>query len=207
VSVDIVIFTILNDRLHVLLVKRQADPFRGMWSLPGGLIGVDESLEEAARRELEEKTGARNIYLEQLYTFDDPRRDPRLRVLTVAYYALVPAETVAVTIADEADAEISWWPVESLVETAFDHHTIVKYAVDRLCNKLDYTPVGVELLPEFFTLSELQRVWEAILGNPVDKRNFRKKMRGRDWLDKAEGTRRNGPHRPAQLYRFVEGEG
>ena len=203
VSVDVVIFTILNEQLHVLLVRRESDPFQGMWALPGGMIRANETLEDAARRQLQQKTGVRDVYLEQLYTFGDPGRDPRMRVFTVAYYALASADTVR-TSEPEEHRGISWWPVEQLVPTAFDHGQIISYALTRLRNKLDYTPVGIELLPEQFTLSELQKVYEAILGNPIDKRNFRKKIRGKDWLAKGEGTRRSGPHRPAQLYRFVE---
>ena len=200
VSVDVVIFTILDETLQVLLVKRETEPFTGMWALPGGMIRSDETLEDAARRQLQQKTGVRDVYLEQLYTFGNPGRDPRMRVFTVAYYALAP-ETAVMT---SESAGIAWWPAHELVPTAFDHGDIIRYSLERLRNKLDYTPVGVELLPQRFTLSELQKVYEAILGKPIDKRNFRKKIRGRDWLVKCEGTRRNGPHRPAQLYGFAE---
>lgn len=202
VSVDVVILTIFDDTLRVLLVKRTHEPFKHMWALPGGFVKVDESLEDAARRQLLEKTGVADIYLEQLYTFGDQDRDPRLRVITVAYYALVPVGTVPSFVQDGGGAAVTWSPVEAHPPLAFDHAAIVAYALSRLRNKLEYTPVGMELLPERFTLSHLQRVYEAITGRAVDKRNFRKKMRGKEWLERAEGTQRDGPHRPAQLFRF-----
>ncbi len=203
VSVDVVILTILDDTLQVLLVKRTHEPFKGMWALPGGFVKIEESLDEAARRQLLEKTGLGDIYLEQLYTFGDPTRDARLRVITVAYYALVPVGAVP-SFPQEGDGSVvAWWPVRAHLALAFDHAKIVSYALLRLRNKLDYTAVGTELLPERFTLSQLQRVYEIIMGKSIDKRNFRKKIRGKEWLERAEGTRRDGPHRPAQLYRFV----
>lgn len=203
VSVDLVVLTILDGKLQVLLVRRRHEPFGDMWALPGGLVRLDESLEAAARRQLLRKTGVSDIYLEQLYTFGDPDRDPRLRVITVAYYALVPVDAVPILKTERTEADIGWWPAEPPMPLAFDHGKIVSYALCRLRNKLDYTPVGIELLPQCFTLSELQRVYEIIMGRTMDKRNFRKKIRGKEWLERAEGTRRDGPHRPAQLYRFV----
>jgi 8-oxo-dGTP diphosphatase len=203
ISVDLVVLTIADDELRALLVKRRNEPFADAWSLPGGRILQHESLEDAARRVLTEKTGISDIYLEQLYTFGEPQRDPRERIITVTYYALVPLDAVTVLHAGLAEQSIGWFPVRPPMELAFDHTQIVDYALDRLRNKLDYTPVGVELLPETFTLSELQRVYEVIVGRTVDKRNFRKKIRGKDWLMRADEVRRDGPHRPAQLYRFA----
>jgi 8-oxo-dGTP diphosphatase len=202
VSVDVVILTIFDDALRVLLVKRTHEPFQDMWALPGGFVRADESLEDAARRQLLEKTGVADIYLEQLYTFGDQGRDPRLRVITVAYYALVPVGMVPPFPQEGGGAVVAWWPVAAQPPLAFDHAGIVVYTLSRLRNKLDYTPVGVELLPERFTLSQLQRVYEMIMGKSVDKRNFRKKIRGKEWLERTEGTQRDGPHRPAQLFRF-----
>jgi 8-oxo-dGTP diphosphatase len=203
ISVDLVVLTILDDVLHVLLVKRRNEPFAGCWSLPGGRVHIQESLEDAARRVLSEKTGISHIFLEQLYTFGEPDRDPRQRIITVAYYALIPVDTTTVLRAGQAEQDIAWSPVPELERLAFDHEMIIETTLQRLRNKLDYTPVGLELLPEQFTLSELQRVYEIILGKAIDKRNFRKKIRGKDWIERTEGFRRDGPHRPAQLYRFV----
>ena len=203
VTVDLVVLTISDGDLKVLLLRRLAEPFAGEWSLPGGLVRLTESLEDAARRVLNEKTGIPGIYLEQLYTFGNPDRDPRGRVITVAYYALVPIDVVPVLQAGRAERDIGWHSVRPKEDIAFDHEDIVERVLTRLQNKLDYTPVGVELLPVRFTLSELQGVYEIILGREVDKRNFRKKIRGKDWLVRAEGVRRDGPHRPAQLYRFA----
>ena len=203
VTVDLVVLTISDGDLKVLLLRRLVEPFAGEWSLPGGLVHLSESLEDAARRVLNEKTGIPGIYLEQLYTFGNPGRDPRGRVITVAYYALVPIDVVPVLHAGRAERDIGWHSVRPKEDIAFDHEDIVEYALTRLQNKLDYTPVGVEFLPVRFTLSELQGVYEIILGREVDKRNFRKKIRGNEWLVRAEGVRRDGPHRPAQLYRFA----
>ncbi|HDS74290.1 MAG TPA: NUDIX hydrolase [Firmicutes bacterium] len=203
ISVDLVVLTILDDALHVLLVKRRNEPFAGCWSLPGGRAHIEESLEDAARRVLNEKTGISRIFLEQLYTFGEPNRDPRQRIITIAYYALIPFDTTTVLHAGHAEQDIAWAPVATLGCLAFDHEMIIEATLQRLRNKLDYTPVGLELLPEKFTLSELQRVYEIILGKTIDKRNFRKKIRGKDWIERTEGFRRDGPHRPAQLYRFV----
>lgn len=202
VTVDLVVLTIEDDELNVLLVRRKNEPFADQWSLPGGLVRMDESLEDAARRVLDLKTGIADIYLEQLYTFGEPNRDPRHRVITVTYYALVPLKTLTVLRTGATELEIGWSSTRPLRSLAFDHETIVNYALNRLQNKLDYMPVGVELLPERFTLSELQKVYEIILGQRIDKRNFRKKILGTEWLQKAEGVLRDGPHRPAQLYRF-----
>ncbi len=206
ISVDLVVLTIVDDSLRVLLVRRRHEPFAGVWSLPGGLIRSRESLEDAARRTLRQKTGVSDIFLEQLYTFGQHDRDPRGRVVTVAYYALVPVDTVTILRADGAEADIGWVPVSPMAPLAFDHERIVDYALERLRNKLDYTPVGIEFLPGRFTLSELQSVYETILGTPLDKRNFRKRMRGKDWLEESDTERRSGPHRPARLYRFVSSD-
>ena len=199
VTVDLVIFTIREHRLHVLLIERGSPPFEGRWALPGGFIREGESLEQAARRELEEETGVRHVYLEQLYTFGDPGRDPRGRVVTVAYYALIAADTSLVASSDARAAR--WWPIAKHPELAFDHDRILAYALERLRNKLEYTTVGFQLLPRRFTLTELQRVYEAILGRPLDKRNFRRKLALLGIL-KPVKERRRERGRPAQLYEF-----
>jgi 8-oxo-dGTP diphosphatase len=200
-TVDVVIFTVKDSALQVLLVKRGVPPFEGQYAIPGGFIRQNESLEEAALRELYEETGVRNVFLEQLYTFGDPRRDPRGRVITVAYYALIASENMSVVAGADA-AEAAWFPVNKLPALAFDHKSILDYALERLRNKLEYTTVGFQLLPEKFTLSTLQSVYEAILERPLDKRNFRRKIALLGILKPLREWQRNG-RRPAQLFRFA----
>jgi len=200
VTVDLVIFTIREHRLEVLLIERALPPFEGRWALPGGFIRDGESLEQAALRELEEETGVRDVYLEQLYTFGDPGRDPRGRVVTVAYYALISADNAHLVASTDARAA-RWWPLAKHPRLAFDHDRILDYAVERLRNKLEYTTVGFQLLPRRFTLTELQRVYEAILGRPLDKRNFRRKLALLGIL-KPVKERRRELGRPALLYEF-----
>lgn len=204
VTVDVVILTMRKRRLEALLIKRKRWPFEGLWAIPGGFVNPDESLEDAARRELEEETDVRDVYLEQLYTFGDPHRDPRTRVITVVYYALIRAETLKVTAGDDA-AEAAWFPVYHLPSLAFDHSNIMAYTMQRLRGKLEYTTIGFQLLAPEFTLSELQEVYEAILDRPLDKRNFRKKVLTTGILEPTSHTRKSGQHRPAALYRFRPG--
>jgi 8-oxo-dGTP diphosphatase len=201
VTVDVVIFTVRDDTLQVLLVRRGVPPFAGRWALPGGFIRARESLEAAARRELEEETGVHDVYLEQLYSFGDPGRDPRGRVVTVAYYALIAADRQTLVAGTDATAA-RWWPAGTPPPLAFDHREILDYAVERLRNKLEYTTVGFQLLPKKFTLTQLQRVYEAILGRALDKRNFRRKMELLDILAPLDEWTQEGRSRPAQLYAF-----
>jgi 8-oxo-dGTP diphosphatase len=201
VTVDIVIFTIHAGTLKVLLVKRGVPPFAGQFAIPGGFVLEDESLEQAALRELREETGVADVYLEQLYSFGDPKRDPRGRVITVAYFALISAGQAPLQAGTDA-AEAAWWPLDRLPPLAFDHDEILTYAVERLRNKLEYTTVGFQLLPAKFTLSELQEVYEAILGKKLDKRNFRRKLALLKILKPVAEYRRGG-RRPARLYQFV----
>jgi 8-oxo-dGTP diphosphatase len=203
-TVDLVIFTIRDDALQVLLVERGAAPFAGRWALPGGFLREGESLEAAALRELEEETGVREVYLEQLYTFGDPERDPRGRVVTVVYYALVAADQQQLSAGTDA-AAARWWPAGAPPPLAFDHRQILDYALERLRNKLEYTTVGFQLLPRKFTLTRLQRVYEAILGRALDKRNFRRKMELLEILTPLDEWVREGPSRPAQLFTFSAG--
>lgn len=210
VTVDLVIFTIADDDLKVLLIRRGLEPYKDCWALPGGFVDINESLEQAAARELQEEVGVTNVYLEQLYTFGAPGRDPRGRVISVAYFALIEAERQRIVAAsDAADAE--WHSVfkqaksakqGKLAKLAFDHKQILDYAVWRLRNKIEWTTVGYELLPKKFTLSELQRVYEIILQKPVDKRNFRKKILAQGQIVELNETRSDGAHRPARLYSF-----
>ncbi len=201
VTVDLVIFTIAEDDLKVLLIRRAQEPFKGRWALPGGFVEIDESLERAAARELKEEVGVRDVYLEQLYTFGDPKRDPRGRVISVSYFALVDAERQRIVAASDA-ADAQWHSVFDPPRLAFDHAKILDYAVWRLRNKIEWTTVGYELLPKKFTLSELQRVYEIILQRPVDKRNFRKKILAQGQIIELNETRSDVAHRPARLYSF-----
>ena len=201
VTVDIVLFTIRERKLHLLVIKRLAKPFDGRYALPGGFVLEPESLDEAAARELREETGVDKVYLEQLYTFGTPDRDPRGRVITVAYYALVPNIEALHAGTDASDA--TWFPVAELPSLAFDHATIVEYACQRLRNKLDYTNVGFELLPRKFTLTELQLVHEAILGESLDKRNFRRRILQKGIVKPTKEWQRTG-RKPAQLYVFSQ---
>jgi 8-oxo-dGTP diphosphatase len=201
VTVDLVIFTVAEDDLKVLLIRRGQEPFKGRWALPGGFVDIEESLERAAARELQEEVGVMNVYLEQLYTFGDPKRDPRGRVISVSYFALVDAERQRIVAASDA-AEAQWRSVFDTPKLAFDHAKILDYAVWRLRNKIEWTTVGYELLPKKFTLSELQRVYEIILQRPVDKRNFRKKIMAQGQVVELNETRTDVAHRPARLYSF-----
>lgn len=201
VTVDLVIFTIAANDLQVLLIRRDVEPFKGQWALPGGFVGIDESLEDAAARELQEEAGVKQVYLEQLFTFGAPPRDPRGRVISVAYFALVDSEQQQVVAGSDA-AAAEWHSVFHPPPLAFDHQQILEYAVWRLRNKLEWTTVGYELLPPKFTLSELQRVYEIILQKPVDKRNFRKKILAQGQLKELPEIRTEGAHRPARLYSF-----
>lgn len=204
VTVDVVIFSLIEEELQVLLVKRKNWPFEGMWAIPGGFVRIKESLEEAAARELAEETGVRDVYMEQLYTFGEPDRDPRTRVITVAYFALVPADAIAQPEAGTDAAATGWFSMEHLPELAFDHRQILDYALERLRYKLEYTMVGFELLPDVFTLSELQHAYELILGEELDKRNFRRKIQGSDILEYTGRKKREGEGRPARLYRYKD---
>ncbi len=205
VTVDIVLFTIVGSELRVLLIKRRDPPFADMWALPGGFVRKGETLREAALRELSEETNVSGVYLEQLYTFGDPGRDPRMWVVTVAYYALVSSDELSIR-ADTDAVDVGWYPVYNLPSLAFDHKQIITCALERLRGKLDYTTLGFELLPEKFTLTELQRVYEAILGREIDKRNFRKKILRMGILRDLEETKMEGIHRPAKLYTFLRSE-
>jgi 8-oxo-dGTP diphosphatase len=198
---DVVIFTLLDDELKVLLVQRWHPPFQGYWSLPGGFVKVDESLEGAARRVLRERGRVSEVYLEQLYTFGKPARDPRARIVTVAYFALVAPEKLAEQ--DRLSGRVAWHPAYKPPPLGFDHDEIIRYALQRLRWKLEYTAVAFQLLPESFTLTELQLAYERILRERLDKRNFRRKVLATGVLEET-GDKRYGEHRPATLYRFSE---
>lgn len=203
VAVDIVIFTIQVRALKVLLIKRRIPPFKDQLAIPGGFVLPDENLDEAALRELREETGVSNVYLEQLYSFGDPKRDPRGRVISIAYFALISADRQLKAGTDASEA--SWWSVHPTPRLAFDHARILRYALDRLRNKLEYTTVGFQLLPSKFTLGELQGVYEAILEKSLDKRNFRRKIAELKILKPLSKEYRSDVGRPAQLFQFVAG--
>jgi 8-oxo-dGTP diphosphatase len=200
-TVDIIIFAVREHRLQVLLVERKEPPFAGQWALPGGFVHIDESIEAAAARELHEETGVQDAYLEQLYTFGEPGRDPRGRVVTVAYFALVPADALIHLSAGGDASRVDWFPADDPPALAFDHAGIIAYALRRLRYKLEYSAVGFQLLPEHFTLSELQSTYEHILGIKLDKRNFRRRILEAGVIE-ATPHQKVGEGRPARLYRY-----
>src|SRR5712672_3169293 len=200
-TVACVVFGFDDGELKILLIERGLEPFKGRWALPGGFVRVDETLDEAARRELVEEAGLKNVFLEQLYTFGAVNRDPRERVVSVAYYALVKLAAHNTKAATDA-ADARWFPISKVPKLAFDHADILATALARLKGKVRYQPIGFELLPPRFTLSQLQHLYEAVLGTDLDKRNFRKKVLSFGLLVPLEETLMAGPHRPAQLFRF-----
>ena len=202
-TVDCVVFGLDEGDLKILLIQRDLEPFAGAWALPGGFVRMDESLEEAARRELEEETGVVKVFLEQLYTFAEPDRDPRERVVTVAYYALVKLSSHRVKAATDA-RNAAWFAVCDLPRLAFDHEAIIETALQRLKGKVRYEPIGFEMLPPMFTLTQLQHLYETILEAPLDKRNFRRKILSMDLLFETEQIEQDVAHRAARLYRFDE---
>ncbi len=198
VTVDCVVFG-LNDReLNVLLIQRDLEPHRGSWALPGGFIKMEEDLGAAARRELEEETSVRDLYLEQLYTFGAPDRDPRERVITVAYMAIVNLIEHPATAATDA-RNAAWFRADDLPKLAFDHAGILAMAMDRLRAKVRYDPIVFEFLPEKFTLREVQNIYEEILGMTLDKRNFRKKLLSTETLARLDEVEMDVAHRAAYL--------
>lgn len=203
-TVDCVVFGLdPHHRLNVMLIQRNLPPFQGNWALPGGFVRMDESLEQAALRELQEETGINQLFLEQLYTFGAVDRDPRERVVTVAYYALVNLKEHQVKAASDA-SDANWFDINALPPLGFDHDRVVDIALHRLKNKVRYEPIGFELLPQKFTLFQLQKLYEAILGQELDKRNFRKKILRMGLLHELDEIQQDVPHRAAKLYEFDE---
>jgi 8-oxo-dGTP diphosphatase len=200
-TVDAVVFGFDEGDLKVLLIQRELAPFAGKWALPGGFVRVGESLEDAVRRELEEETGVGKVYLEQLYTFGDPGRDPREHVVSVAYYGLVKLSDHRVRAATDA-RNVGWFLVSETPSLGFDHDRILETALERLKAKVRYQPVGFELLPPKFTLSQLQHLYEAVLETELDKRNFRKKILAMDVLEELDEVEQDVAHRAARLFRF-----
>jgi len=202
-TTDIVIFTIQQQQLKSLLVKRSGEPYEGKWALPGGFVSMHENLRQCAERELAEETGVSGVYLEQLYTFGDPDRDPRERIITVAYYALIPSDKLQLRAAPDAEA-VAWFAMDDLPKLAFDHDKILRKAKQRLSDKLDYSTIVFQFMPVDFTLSELQDVQQVISEEDVDKRNFRKWVLALDIIKETGKERREGRHRPAKLYRLKD---
>lgn len=200
-TVDCVVFGLDEEDLKVLLIQRGLPPFEGRWALPGGFVHLDETLEDAARRELREETGLEKVYLEQLYTIGDIDRDPRERIVTVAYYALVKLSDHRVQAATDA-RQAAWFAIDDLPHLAFDHDKILAMAHERLRGKVRYQPIGFELLPNKFALRQLQHLYEVILDRPLDKRNFRKKILAMDILIESDEIETDVAHRAARLYRF-----
>lgn len=200
-TVDCVVFGLDKEDLKILLIQRDGEPFQGEWAIPGGFVEMDETPEEAAMRELQEETGVVDVFLEQLYTFGTVDRDPRERVVSVAHYALVNIEGREIK-ADSDARNVAWFSLCDVPKLAFDHEEILQVAIDRLRGKVIYQPIGFELLPEKFTLTQLQKLYEIILEKRIDKRNFRKKILKMDILIELDEVQQGVSHRAARLYSF-----
>ena len=200
-TADCVVFGLDDEYLKVLLIQRAYEPFAGKWAFPGGFAIVGESLEDTARRELVEETGLKNLFLEQLFTFSAPDRDPREHVVTVAYYALVNLHEHSVHASTDAK-NAGWFDINNVPDLAFDHDQILQVAYERLQGKIRYQPIGFELLPEKFSLRQFQNMYEKILGRRLDKRNFRKKVQGMGIIEELDEIETDVAHRAARLYRF-----
>ncbi len=198
---DCVIFGFDGGELKLLLIEREKEPFKNRWALPGGFVFLDETTEECAKRILQEKAGLKNVFIEQLYTFSEVDRDPRERIVSVTYYALVDKQHYEL-IAGRDTLKVEWFALSELPKLAFDHTKIVKLAIQRLKGKISYRPIGFELLNEKFTLSQLQALYEAILEQPIDKRNFRKKILGMGLLKALNEKEKNVAHKAARYYSF-----
>ncbi len=200
VAVDVAVFTVQAGQLDLLLLRMKRAPFEGKWALPGGRIGMEETVEQAAVRELQEKTGLSDVFLEQLSTFSAPERDPGGRCISVAHLALIPA-TAQLRTTDKYSG-IGWFAAERLPPLAFDHRTICAAALRRLRAKLEFTNVAYSLLPPEFTLGELQRLYEVILSRPLDPRNFQRRIQSIGLVEETGRMRTGEAHRPARLFRF-----
>lgn len=194
VAVDLVLFTILDNQLQVLLTRRQAHPFAGELALPGVFVGMQETLDEAAQRALYQKTGLHDIYFEQLYTWGAIDRDPRMRIISVSYYALIPESQIQLS---EHDAK--FYSVSEIRTLAFDHQKIISYGRERIRNKVNYTDIAFSLVPEEFTLPQLQKIYEILLGQELYKANFRKKIA--DQIEPTDKMLSGNRHRPSRIYR------
>ena len=201
VAVDAVVFGYDAKQLSVLLIKRGVEPFKDSWALPGGLVMDNECLETAVTRELKEETGVQIDYLEQLYTFGKPGRDPRNRVISVSYFGLVRPNHFTIQAATDAK-EVQWFPVKELPDLAFDHETILNIAKERLKAKLQYQPIGFDLLNKEFPFSDLENLYTTILDHKIDRRNFRKKILSFEIVEETDKIHQKGSGRPAKLFKF-----
>jgi len=196
VAVDLVLFTVIKDSLHVLLTNRTQYPYIGRPALPGVFVRMEETLDEAAQRALYQKTGLHDIYFEQLYTWGGIDRDPRMRIISVSYYALVPESQIPET------EQKKFFPAEEILtrqDIAFDHKEIIAYGRERIRNKVNYTDIAFSLVPEEFTLPQLQKIYEILLGQKLYKANFRKKIA--DKIQPTEKLTSGNKHRPSRIYR------
>lgn len=203
IATDVVIFTVKDNKLQILLIKMKKKPYTGLWAAPGGLVKPSESVDSAAKKQLYIKTGLKDVYLEQLYTFGKINRDPFGRVVSVAYFALIPNANIKLKTTQEY-ADVQWFTIDKLPKLAYDHDEIIRIAVERLKAKLTYTNIIYSLLPRKFSLSELQKVYEIILDKKLDKRNFRRKFLSLKLIRKTGEERRVGANRPAELYEFTK---
>lgn len=200
-SVDAAVFGYEEGNISVLLIKRKYEPFKGQWAIAGGFVETDETLEEAVQRELQEETGVKINYLEQLYTFGNPERDPRGRVVSIAYFGLVRPNTFKIFASTDA-ADVKWFNINELPELSFDHKEILEMAIKRLQGKITYEPIGFELLDKKFPFSDLEKLYTTLLGREIDRRNFRKKIVGLNVLDELDEKVSKGSGRPANLFQF-----
>ncbi|MFK7814252.1 MAG: NUDIX domain-containing protein [Maribacter sp.] len=200
-TVDAVVFGYDAGDISVLLVKRKYKPFKDAWALPGGFVLEKESLVQAVQRELHEETGVKINYLEQLYTFGEPKRDPRGRVISIAYFGLVKPNAFKLQAATDAE-KAEWFHIDELPKLAFDHKTIFEIALKRLQGKITYEPIGFELLDKKFPFSDLEKLYATLLGREIDRRNFKKKISSLKILDELDEKVSVGPGRPASLFRF-----
>jgi len=201
VTVDCIIFALHENDLKVLLIQRGADPYKNFWALPGGFVEIDEDLDTAAERELAEETGLEKVFLEQLYTYGNPKRDPRERIISVAYYSLVRLKEHRPVAGSDA-LNTCWYSVRQLPPLAFDHQVIMDMAVKRLQGKVLYAPIIFDLLPGKFRLNQLRKVYEIILGKPIDPESFRKKILATGILTPLDEFDSSEPGQPARRYRF-----
>lgn len=200
-SVDAVVFGYEEGNISVLLIKRKYEPFKGKWAIPGGFVLNDESLEKAVERELHEETGIKINYLEQLYTFGKPNRDPRGRVVSVAYFGLLRPNAFKIFASTDAE-QVQWFNINELPKLSFDHKIILEAAIKRLQGKITYEPIGFELLDKKFPFSDLEKLYTTLLGRDIDRRNFRKKIVGLNVLDELDEKVSKGSGRPANLFQF-----
>ncbi len=200
-SVDAVVFGYEAGTISILLIKRKYEPFKGEWAIPGGFVLDKESLEEAVERELKEETGVEINYLEQLYTFGNPERDPRSRVVSVAYFGLIKPSAFNIVASTDAE-EAKWFNITDLPTLSFDHDEIVKLAIKRLQGKITYEPIGFELLDNKFPFSDLEKLYTTLLGRPIDRRNFRKKILKLNILDELDEKVSKGSGRSTNLFKF-----